>query len=37
MDAVIAPLMYRLLFDEAPLDAAFARTRAMMLLDMASR
>jgi len=29
---IAAPVMFRLLFDDVPLDAAFARTRVMMLL-----
>ena len=33
MDSVVAPIMYRLLFDDAPIDPAFARTRVAMLLD----
>jgi AcrR family transcriptional regulator len=33
MDSVVAPLMYRLLFDDVPIDPAFARTRMTMLLD----
>jgi hypothetical protein len=33
MDSVVAPLMYRLLFDDVPIDPAFARTRMAMLLD----
>ncbi|MFL9936749.1 TetR/AcrR family transcriptional regulator C-terminal ligand-binding domain-containing protein [Paraburkholderia sp. RL18-103-BIB-C] len=33
MDSVVAPLMYRLLFDDVPIDPAFARTRVAMLLD----
>jgi AcrR family transcriptional regulator len=33
LDNVVAPLIYRLLFDDAPIDPAFARTRMMMLLD----
>jgi AcrR family transcriptional regulator len=33
MDRVVAPLMYRLLFDDVPIDPAFARTRMAMLLD----
>ncbi|MDB5775204.1 MAG: TetR family transcriptional regulator [Herbaspirillum sp.] len=32
MDSVVAPLMYRLLFDDVPIDPAFARTRMAMLL-----
>jgi AcrR family transcriptional regulator len=33
MDCVVAPIMYRLLFDDTPIDPAFARTRVAMLLD----
>jgi AcrR family transcriptional regulator len=33
MDSVVAPLMYRLLFDDVPIDPAFARTRVAMLLN----
>jgi len=33
MDNVVAPLIYRLLFDDAPIDPAFARSRMAMLLD----
>jgi AcrR family transcriptional regulator len=32
MDCVVAPLMYRLLFDDVPIDPGFARTRVAMLL-----
>jgi AcrR family transcriptional regulator len=32
MDQVVAPLIYRLLFDDAPIDPAFARSRMAMLL-----
>ena len=34
MDSVVGPLMYRLLFDDVPIDPAFARTRMAMLLDV---
>ncbi|SAL19032.1 TetR family transcriptional regulator [Caballeronia udeis] len=33
MDQVVAPLIYRLLFDDLPIDPAFARTRMAVLLD----
>jgi AcrR family transcriptional regulator len=33
MDSVVAPIMYRLLFDDEPIDPAFARTRVAVLLD----
>jgi AcrR family transcriptional regulator len=33
MDSVVAPIMYRLLFDDTPMDPAFARMRVTMLLD----
>jgi AcrR family transcriptional regulator len=36
MDSVVAPLIYRLLFDDVPIDPAFARTRMAMLLDAQS-
>lgn len=32
VDFIAAPVMFRLLFDDAPLDTAFARTRVAMLL-----
>jgi hypothetical protein len=33
MDSVVAPVMYRLLFNDTPIDPAFARKRVAMLLD----
>jgi AcrR family transcriptional regulator len=33
VDFIAAPVMFRLLFDDVPLDAGFARTRVTMLLD----
>jgi AcrR family transcriptional regulator len=33
LDTVIAPVMYRMLFDNQPLDSAFTRKRVAVLLD----
>jgi len=33
MDTVVASLIYRLHFDDAPIDPAFARTRMAMLME----